>query len=278
MVREKELLGQIIALEKEKAFQTQISTTQGTPCNINTLDVEIEDDFYEETHNYHQFRHKSVRITSDDKSKRFMFEQDQDTRLELLDQDDDHAFDKNEESDKRTLATEINVEIFDDDIFYQQQERYQTQMVNESQFDFMSPSNKEASARKQALSLLETSQIQREEGSSNISIAPSKGKVMVRVRNPGAVSKRSTQSFLIPSSSEKEKSKPNLKEQEKPTVPKTQEEIDQELRESSDFKDYLAKVYADLAFEKYKAIFHNEKKLSVQGIRSKRQVGRAYPK
>ena len=39
--------------------------------------------------------------------------------------------------------------------------------------------------------------------------------------------------------------------------------MDQELKESSDFKEYLSKVYADIAFEKYKAIFHNEKKLSV---------------
>ena len=48
-----------------------------------------------------------------------MFEQDQDMRLELVDQDDVN-YDNNEESDKRTLATEINVEIFEDDAFYQQ--------------------------------------------------------------------------------------------------------------------------------------------------------------
>lgn len=86
---------------------------------------------------------------------------------------------------------------------------------------------------------------------------------MVRLRQPGAVSKRANHSFLIPSSSEKDKQDSAKKEQEKRAVPKTQQEIDQELRESSDFKEYLAKVYADLAFEKYKAIFHNEKKLSV---------------
>ncbi len=89
---------------------------------MNTLDAEIEDNdmLYEDTYKSHQqFRHKSVRITSNEKSKRFMFEQDQDMRLELVDQDDIN-YDNNEESDKRTLATEINVEIFEDDAFYQQ--------------------------------------------------------------------------------------------------------------------------------------------------------------
>ncbi len=43
ILREKELIAQLAGLEKERFVQTQISTTQGTPCHQNLLDNEMEE-------------------------------------------------------------------------------------------------------------------------------------------------------------------------------------------------------------------------------------------
>ena len=216
-------------MEKDKVVvQTQISTTQGTPCNLKTLEVDLED-MYEDSRQYQQqFRNKSVRIISSDKKKIFDFER-QGTNNEIEENEElELALDKHEEdnNNRNTLASEINVEVFDDDQFYRDHAKY-----NDDQFGFLSPKNNAQDSARKTQSFLETSQV-------NLLPSPKSNnqakKIMVRVRNTASnqqeTQKRATKSFLIV---RKDEDKPNNSaKKEKPQAQKTQEEIDQEIRES----------------------------------------------